>query len=545
MRKIRVLHHVRLLLASCVIALLAASACIDQQGGSNPGGTRGLRAPGLVTYDPAIPSDWFEIALPTGSEHNHRDASHHENLSTLNFNIVGYNPLITDYYGRTAGDYFCGDQRELDGRRLSVVHSWGSDVAFVLADVTDPTKPEKIGELAMANTQVYDVSLTPDLNFVVMSTSPFDSGPDAPEGVPPRESPTAPWGMWTDACGNERPLQGPESGLPFSSGIVLVDISNPRNPLVVDFRQLPVIGSHSVRVNDVKGETIITASVDNAAAPASYYMFLEITPTPAGPKLVPISTYHHIPENQANATSVGIHMDGGLYLHPITEQRLAFLAFRGLGMIIVDMDDPANPQFLAQFRPFPIGAHSIVVLPETWDGRHYTILGEECGGPSRGNPSCLVMIVDTTDPANPTYVSAWTLPSPVDWREGLEFSMHYFDIYNRTLFISTYHGGLWAVDLSTPEAVRTMPTIGVFVPSIQSPKPFGTPPRSLASNALLDTVAGAPLADHPVVMDLAVSSDGLLTVWDAQSGLYMVRFDATNPAPPPVFEIHGIPRTAS
>jgi hypothetical protein len=529
------------LLAIAIVAL-AGSACIDQTGNSTPAGARGVRAPGTLTYDPAIPTDWFELALPTGAEHNHRDASHHENLSTLNFNIVGYDPLITDYYGKSAGDYFCGDQREgTDGTRLSVVHSWGSDVAFVLADVTEPTNPRKIGELAMANTQVYDVSMTPDLQYVVMSTSPFDSGPDTPEGVPPI---AAPWGMWRDACtGEEHALDGPEAGLPYSSGIVLVDISNPRNPVVLDFRNLPVIGSHSVRVNEVKGETIVTASVDNAAAPGSYYMFLEIASTPAGAKLVPISVYNHVPTNQANATSVGIHMDGGVYLHPITGQRLAFLAFRGLGMIIVDMDDPANPKFLSQFKPFPMGAHSLVPLTETWDGRHYTILGEECGGPSRGNPSCLVMIVDTTDPADPKFVSAWTLPAPVDWREGLEFSMHYFDVYNRTLFISTYHGGLWAVDLTTPEAILKMPTIGVFVPSMQSPKPFGTPPRSLAGTALLELAAGAPLADHPVIMDLAVSSDGYLTVWDAQSGIYMVRFDATNPAPPPPLEVHGVPVT--
>lgn len=528
--------------AVSIVLTIAMSACLESQSNATPAGTRGLRAPGAVAYDAAIPTDWFEIALPTGAEHNHRNPVQHENLSTLNFDIVGYDPLITDYYGKTAGDYFCGDQREVDGRRLSVVHSWGSDVAFVLADVTDPTHPQKIGELAMSNTQVYDVSLTPDVQFVVMSTSPFDSGPDTPQGIPPVAP--APWGTWRDACtGEERLVQGPEAGLPFSSGLVLVDIANPRNPIVIDFRPLPVIGSHSVNVNEVRGQTIITASVDNAAAPASYYMFLEIASTPLGPKLLPISIYNHVPQNQANATSVGVHMDGGVYLHPMTNQRLAFLAFRGLGMIIVDLEDLANPRLLSQFKPFPLGAHSLVPLPETWDGRHYTILGEECGGPSRGNPSCLVMMVDTTDPADPRFVSAWTLPSPVDWREGLEFSMHYFGVHNRTLFVSTYHGGLWAVDLTTPEAVRTMPTIGVFVPSNQSPKPFGVPPRSPAGTALIEVVAGAPLADHPVIMDLAVASDGHLTVWDAQSGIYIVKFDASNPAPPPPLEVHGVPRT--
>lgn len=527
-------------LGGILVVSAVMGGCLSDAGGSRDAAARrgGIRSAAGV--DDLIPTDWYEQALPQGADHNHRDIKQHQNLSTANFEILGYEPLITDYYGKTAGDYFCGDVKEKEGRRLSVVHSWGSDVAFVLADVTDPRNPQKVGELVMANTQVYDVALTPDFDYVVLSTSPFDSGPDSP-GSQDDDSAAV---SWRDACTREEePMAGPEAGLPYSSGVVLVDISNVRNPTVVDFRQLPVIGSHSVQVSAVKGQTFVTVSVDNAVSTASYYVFFEIRSTPAGGKLLPLSIYSYLPENANRANPyVGIHMDGVVALHPPTGKRLAYLAYRQVGLVMVDMDNPASPVFLSRWQPFPVGIHSVVPLPETWDGRHYTILGEECGGPSRGNPSCLIYVVDTTNPREPALVGAWTLPIRVEWRQGLQFSMHYYAVANRTLFVTTYHGGLWAIDLSTPQALETMPSIGVFLPDRESPKPVGRPIRSVAGQALF-TAVGTNIDDRPTLLDVVAMSDGVLVTWDAHGGLYTVRFEASNPASPPVpWTIQGIGR---
>lgn len=534
------MRFVSAVLAAIMVVSPVMAGCLSDAGTSGDASSRRAGSRAAPVAAEFIPNDWFELALPQGSDHNHRDIKQHQNLSTANFEILGFEPLITDYYGKTAGDYFCGDVKEKEGRRLSVVHSWGSDVAFVLADVTDPRNPQKLGELVMANTQVYDVALTPDFNYVVLSTSPFDSGPDNPGS----EEVDAVSLSWRDACtGEEKSLRGPESGLPYSSGVVLVDISNVRNPTVVDFRQLPVIGSHSVQVSAVKGQTFVTVSVDNAVSTASYYVFFEIRPTPAGGKLLPISVYSYIPENANRASPyVGVHMDGVVALHPPTGKRLAYLAYRQVGLVMVDMDNPSSPVFLSRWQPFPVGIHSVLPLPETWDGRHYTILGEECSGPSRGNPSCLIYVVDTTNPREPILVGAWTLPIKVEWRQGLQFSMHYYAVANRTLFVTTYHGGLWAVDLSSPLAIETMPSIGVFLPDRESPKPVGRPIRSVAGQTLF-TAVGTNIDDRPTLLDVVAMSDGVLVTWDAQGGLYTVRFDASNPAPPPVpWKIQGIGR---
>ena len=121
-------------------------------------------------------------------------------------------------------------------------------------------------------------------------------------------------------------------------------------------------------------------------------------------------------------------------------------------------------------------------------------------------------MLDTTDPANPVEVSRWTMPVEPDWAGGgLQFSTHYVDVLNRTMFVTNYHGGMWAVDLTDPATPRT---VGIFVPDRVSPQPYG------------GAAAGPGVED--VVVDHAL---GLLTVWDNAGGIYQLHFDQSDPAP--------------
>lgn len=389
----------------------------------------------------------------------------------------------------------------------------------------------------MANTQVYDVAMTPDQRFVLLSIWPFDSGPDQTPD-PARDGGT---GLeFRDACtGTSSPVRGPESGLPFTDGVVLVDIQNPRNPIVVDFRSFPPLGGHSIQVAELDGRTIILVSGLNFVHQASYYVFMDIVDL-AGPKLNILSFYQYIPEAVPPPLVSSLH-DGFLQKHPVTGEHLAYLAYSGTGLVIVNIDDPTAPRFvsrwnddgrdLARVKPTGMGLHGVVPAKEPWDARHYSIVGEECSGRPAQMPTCLVAVLDTTEPASPKFVGAWTLPADVQWSSGYQFSPHYFDLVGRTLFVTTYHGGVWAVDLSTTQSLGQMPSIGVFLPDLESPKPARNY-RSALNQALLTALA-ADVTNAPMVMDLNPLSDGTLVVYDNTSGVYTVRFHADQPAPAP------------
>src|ERR1041384_6181205 len=126
-------------LAIAVFAVLLFAGCAGPVG--TGGGSKNSRLKAGAGHDAKvpIPQGWAENVFQVGQDHNHRDFAQHQNMSTPNFRLIGHNPLVTDYHGKSPGGYFCGDMRETsDGRRLSVVHSWVSDVAYGLGEVTDP-----------------------------------------------------------------------------------------------------------------------------------------------------------------------------------------------------------------------------------------------------------------------------------------------------------------------------------------------------------------------------------------------------------------------
>ena len=93
---------------------------------------------------PDVPADWAALAVPF-EVHDHYDPLQHQGLSTDNFQELGWDPLVSGHYGRTAGGHLCGHSVDAGERRLGVVHGLGTDVAFVLVDVTDPPPPRPSG----------------------------------------------------------------------------------------------------------------------------------------------------------------------------------------------------------------------------------------------------------------------------------------------------------------------------------------------------------------------------------------------------------------
>ncbi len=487
---------------------------------------------GSSTPEEASPT-WYQDAFPYGPDHDHEDPQHHANLTTPNFNLVGWNPLITDHHDATSGDYFCGGVGFDGDREYAIVNSFFTDVALVVIDVTDPEDPQLVGELVLPGTHVYDADITSDARWAVLGMYP-PTEEDEHRTALADEDGFALTPTWRDACGNEH--IGHEEILPYQSGTVLVDLSDPTNPTVADYDVQPINGPHSVFATTIDGEAYALASVPNSDQAASYYTLYSIQDAPLlGGTLTTVGTwnaqYAEIPDDRPDErlpTETG-HTDGWIAEHPLTGQTLVYLANWDGGLVILDYQGP--------FQLVPVGTwndydeaegagmtgawHGVLPMEETWDDRHYTIIHQEVGQSPEGRPSGMVVIVDTTDPGDPFPVARWTLPiePPEDaWEEHLQFSTHYVAYQDETLYVTLYHGGLWAIDASQ-EHWPELPTRGVFVPDNQSPQPV---PEGLDNYARWT----------PVLLDTQALGDDRVITYDI-SGAYIVQYDPSLDVPTP------------
>ena len=502
----------RLSFALAAVAALLVAGCVT--------------APNTATNEPgpdAAAAEWPAKVIVYGEGHDHRDWSQHVNMSTPNFQKLAYDPLSTERYdGASAAGYFCGGEATTpEGRKLAVISSLDSDVAFVLIDVTDPTKPQKVGEYVVDGTTHYDVDITSDGRYVVIGSDPDPGfvtgllptglGVDALAEAPKMRT------AWRDACGNER-VMGPEESLPLAPATILVDISDLSNPTIADVLPAPVFGPHSVSTATVDGVHYVASSITNLAQPADYFQFSRIDQLPTGGKLTLLSTVDGAMYG-AGGTAGG-HVDAEIAVHPATGQMLAYLSNWDGGMVILDLTTPEVPMLLGEWADEGAsnGAlHSTRSVEGLWDGRHYVIAGQEFIARPEDRGSGWIYIIDDTDPANPTEVARWTLPLDTEplWAGDtaccLEtWSTHYFRLVGRTLFVSMYHGGLWAVDLSDPAQPRSA---GVFMPDQAPPQPRRDP------TGFYDLT--------PFVLDSFPSEDHTISVFDGYSGLYMVKYDPT------------------
>lgn len=515
-----------------LLASVGVAGCLGDERPTPAAGSDGAPEDGGT-----LTENWPARALPDSQRHAHADPAQHENLSTPNFDLEGYTPLATDYHDATSGSYACGGTGAREGREFVAVQSFSTDVAFVMADVTDPTDPRKVGELALPTTHVWGIEMTPDARFVLLATSPFDDGPDqtpssaepAAAGPRDRSGPT-----WTDACGDTRPAI--EDPLPYASGVVLVDVRDPSQPEVVDYVPEPVQGAHTVHARTIDGTTVVLAGIAHQAAhAASHFSFFTLEETTAGPQLVPYGEYHSAwpgPSPAARQPPVGNgHLDGWIQQHPGTGDTLAYLANWNGGIRIVRLDGPGRIQEVGRWTDWDPSAgdnmvgnwHTVQPATTEWNGTHYTVVGQEVTARPAERPTGQVLLLDTTDPSRPEPVARWTLPADVAWSGRLQFTTHYVEMNEsaRRLFVATAHAGLWAVDLDRESAADgQLDPLGVYVPARVPPQPQP------------GTIGGRP-SPAPIVSDVWSIGEGRLAIADGPSGLYTLDFHANVSVPEP------------
>ncbi len=426
-----------------VVLLLPLAGCISDDVAPEP--------------EPSGP-DWAQVALISGDGHDHTDPAQHANGTTPNFVPLGQDPMISDHYGVTAGGYLCGDAAMVaDGRVLAVVES-RSDVGFAIVDVSDPSDPEWLGELVMENSYVYDLVVVPDGRHVVLATA-HTKGPDLPA------SGGAPRLVWTTPCGTVV-LQDP---IPREASAVLVDISDPSQPQVTSTHRLLGRG-HSAFAVDQDGRPLIMITTLGPDVTNSWVQLFTIDDVSG--QLLPFSNYREDPTDTEAFTRQVWH-DGWIHKDP---QRGWLMHIVGTHTYqIHDVNDPMRPRLLAEWTDWVPDAggytgnlHGVIPILDFQPGLDIAIIGPEWGGRPEDHPTGIIRVLDITDLDNIGEIGAWTLPYDVVWDPGATylFSNHYYSVAGDTMFVSMYHGGIWAVDLSPLRADDwvNLPSIGVWQP---------------------------------------------------------------------------------
>lgn len=512
------------------------------------------RDPTPTPTGPEVEPLWAQHAIFAGqaagetagiADHDHGNRTTHKGLSTPNFEVLGHDPMTSGYYGTAAGTSFCGDGPTKGSRRLAVSTSLNTDVALSVLDVTDPMGPSLVGELVLPYAFTYDAAISEDGRYAALAVNP-DLKADMPAAPMPLP-------RWKTACGERAvPVHSSttQDDTPYAYGTVLIDLADPANPVVADFFPDASRNVHSISMATIDGATYVATSAlqavpctvpsvggvppppvpvpCNPAIPRygnllSHFTFFTVQESSGPARLAPYSIYSSANPGNLDPELLAIHsghVDATLQKHPLTGDLLGYLANWDGGFIIVRFDENGQASHLstlytaddAQYGVDMRGnVHSAVPL-EVRDGRHYTLFGQEVVASLEGRPTGEVVLLDTTDPADPFPVARWTLPVAADWSTSLTFSTHYPVMDGDTLYVPLYHGGVWAADAS-PEHWPELPSLGVFLPDADAPEPF---------------VSG----ETPEVLQVLGLGNHTLLVFDGETGAYTVRFDPQDTSVP-------------
>lgn len=216
--------------------------------------------------------------------------------------------------------------------------------------------------------------------------------------------------------------------------------------------------------------------------------------------------------------------DMSVYHDPITTKTFLLVAYAYDGLKILDLTIPSLPVLQARWMPPPDTAHKhythSVQAERGADGRLIVVVGSETFEPANQNIASPVWILDATaavdDPVplrtEPSHLSTWRNPGNAP-AGNLGISVHFFRIVEGILYISHYHGGVWAVDLRTEAARATPEAFGYMMPvgpgAIRAPE---------------GCCIGFSLDGVPMVFDVAAQPGGTVFAADLTQGVSRIQF---------------------
>jgi hypothetical protein len=315
-------------------------------------------------------------------------------------------------------------------------------------------------------------------------------------------------------------------------GVAAIDVSDPATPREVAFWDDPQgFGSHTISAGSIGG----VEHVFSLAMGVNILRYDSAGFTLVGKYLTA--------DQLAAIDAVGMALgDGGagpaqtyalraLYGHdmtffddPVTGKPMLFVAYAYEGFKAVDLSVPSAPVLLYRWQAPADTAHKHYVhsveAARLESGQLLIVVGSETFETENQGIASPIWILDGTLAAGspvplavePTHVGTWRNPGGAA-AGSLGLSVHFFRLEDGLLYLSHYHGGIWGVDLRTPEAQADPQHFGYVMPL---PPNAARPPN--------DCCIGFDLNGTPMVFDVEVL-DGVAYGADIIQGVTATRFE--------------------
>jgi hypothetical protein len=314
----------------------------------------------------------------------------------------------------------------------------------------------------------------------------------------------------------ERPNEGwgVEPGLPFEEGAYIWDVAtDPEDPVLLGHYKTGGTGTHR---NFYAGGDLVWMTANPEGFAGHLLAVVDIADR-ANPR--ELSRWWWPGQHLAG----GERPEHGFYLHgpAYVEGDRAYLGYGRVGMVILDVADPAEPRLVSRTSfgdlGSMLGCHSAVPLP----GRDLVVVNSETILERAGDPLNYVFVVDVADETRPRVIATCPVPEP---SPGLGFANYFekggrFGPHNQhqrqghpdladlgdTVVTTYFNAGLRAYDLADPYRPRE---IGWFVP--EDPRQRrGTLPADLVTQ----------------FEDVLVDARGYVYCTDKNHGLFVLRLD--------------------
>lgn len=316
-------------------------------------------------------------------------------------------------------------------------------------------------------------------------------------------------------------------------GVAAVDVQDPENPVEVAFYADDVVdsGPHTVAAGMVGGVphvfllsygvTILSFEDDVFSLQGKFVTQDELGAATGVRHLLPGDV-----EGPGYATTFALRSvyghDMTFYNDPTSGKSFLSVAYGYDGFKVLDVSIPPAPMLEARFQPEADTAHPHYVhtasMERLEDGTLVVVVGTETfETENQGIPSPL-WILDATDAATDGVpltdmeaITKWTNPDGAP-SGALGLSLHFTRLQDGLLYISHYHGGVWVLDVRTPE-LRANPEI---LAAIQ-------PVPDNAVSAPENCCIGFDLAGVPMVFDVEVSAAGQIFAADIVQGVVEIQ----------------------